>query len=134
MAFVLPAARVQPPHVGMDGDRFRANPPRPNYVNSQLTDGPAAVAPLRYRGTREHARGIVLAILEDDPRAELKRILDDYVHAEYRAMVFVDDVEFYLPADEPVVHVRSVSRLGHSDLGANRRRYRKIAAAFSSRG
>ena len=133
MPYVLPAARVQPPHVGMEGGRFRENPRYPNYVNSQLADGPAAVEPLRYDGPREHARSILLAIVEEDPRAELKRVLEDYLHVEYRAMVFIDDVEFYLPADEPVVHVRSVSRLGRSDLGANKRRYRKIAAAFSSR-
>ena len=133
MPFVLPAAKIQPPHVGMDGGRFRENPRRPNYVNTQLEDGPHAAAPLRYSGSREHARSIILAIIEDDPRAELKRVLDDYLHAEWRAMVFIDDVEFYLPTDEKVVHVRSISRLGRSDLGANRRRYRKIAAAFSSR-
>ena len=133
MPWTLPAARKIPAHVGLDGVRFRENPPNPNFVTSQVDDGPHAVPPLRYDSSRDHARGIVLAIVEDDPRATLKRVLDDYVHAEYQAMIFVDDVEFYFPEDEPLVHVRSVSRVGRSDLGANKRRYRQIARAFAAR-
>ena len=133
MPWTLPLARKVPAHVGLDGGRFRENPPNPNFVNSQVSSGPHAVEPLRYEGTREHARGIVLAIIEDDPKATLKRVLDDYLHAEYQAMIFVDDVEFYFPEDERVVHVRSISRVGRSDLGANKRRYKQIARAFASR-
>jgi uncharacterized protein (DUF1499 family) len=37
-------------------------------------------------------------------------------------MRFVDDVEFRYDAAAEVVHVRSASRIGRSDLGANRKR------------
>jgi uncharacterized protein (DUF1499 family) len=37
-------------------------------------------------------------------------------------MRFVDDVEFYIVPDQQVIHVRSASRLGHSDMGVNRER------------
>jgi uncharacterized protein (DUF1499 family) len=43
-------------------------------------------------------------------------------------MGFVDDVEFYLDADAKVIHVRSASRLGQSDLGVNRKRIETIRA------
>jgi uncharacterized protein (DUF1499 family) len=37
-------------------------------------------------------------------------------------MGFVDDVEFLAEPAAGLVHVRSASRLGHSDLGVNRKR------------
>lgn len=35
---------------------------------------------------------------------------------------FVDDVELRMDADNHVIHVRSASRVGHSDFGVNRER------------
>jgi uncharacterized protein (DUF1499 family) len=57
---------------------------------------------------------------------------DDYLHAEARSLIFrfVDDVEFYLPAPEKVIHVRSASRVGYSDMGVNRKRVEEIRRRF----
>jgi len=51
---------------------------------------------------------------------------DDYISATYTSglMRFVDDVEFR--RDGSVWHVRSASRVGHSDMGANRKRVNAI--------
>jgi hypothetical protein len=46
----------------------------------------------------------------------------------------VDDVEFLLDAGERVIHVRSASRVGHADLGANRNRIERIREQFSAAG
>ena len=44
---------------------------------------------------------------------------------------FVDDVEFRQDADNPLLwQVRSASRVGYSDLGANRKRVEAIRAAL----
>jgi uncharacterized protein (DUF1499 family) len=43
-------------------------------------------------------------------------------------MGYVDDVEFYLDEGANVIHVRSASRLGKSDLGVNRQRVEEIRA------
>ena len=42
---------------------------------------------------------------------------ENYLHLSFQTplMKFLDDVEFYLPADVPLIHMRSVSRLGYSD-------------------
>jgi uncharacterized protein (DUF1499 family) len=57
---------------------------------------------------------------------------DNYIHAlsKSRIFKFVDDVEFYLPSDESVIHTRSASRVGESDLGVNRRRVEQIRLAL----
>jgi len=41
---------------------------------------------------------------------------------------FVDDVEFHVDETAKLIHVRSASRVGHSDLGVNRRRVEAIRA------
>ncbi|MEM7196681.1 MAG: DUF1499 domain-containing protein [Pseudomonadota bacterium] len=53
-----------------------------------------------------------------------------YIHATYTSTVFrfVDDIEFRLDEAGRVIHVRSSSRVGKSDLGANRRRVERIRA------
>jgi uncharacterized protein (DUF1499 family) len=54
-----------------------------------------------------------------------------YLHVEFTSFVsrFVDDVEF-LADDAKIPHVRSASRIGHSDLGANRLRIETIRARW----
>jgi uncharacterized protein (DUF1499 family) len=54
------------------------------------------------------------------------------IHAISKSRIFrfVDDVEFYFPANEPVIHLRSASRIGESDLGVNRRRVEQIRLAL----
>ena len=56
---------------------------------------------------------------------------ESYIAAEFATplMRFVDDVEFRKTNDE--VHVRSASRVGHSDLGANAKRVEQLRAMLS---
>ena len=50
------------------------------------------------------------------------------MRAEFKSrfMGYVDDVEFLYDELENISHVRSASRVGYTDLGANRRRVEKI--------
>ena len=45
---------------------------------------------------------------------------------------FVDDVEFALDQKESLIQVRSASRLGVDDLGANRKRIETIRQRLAS--
>ena len=53
-----------------------------------------------------------------------------YLHAEYESdwLKFVDDVEVVIK--DGLIHIRSASRLGYSDLGANAERLDNIKAAY----
>ncbi len=57
---------------------------------------------------------------------------DDYIAATFtsRLFRFVDDVEFRRAGD--FVHVRSASRVGHSDLGANVKRIEALRAELAA--
>ena len=55
-----------------------------------------------------------------------------YLHAEFRTpwLGFIDDIEFLVDTTRGVIHGRSASRRGYSDLGTNRARVEAIRAAF----
>ncbi len=57
----------------------------------------------------------------------------NYIHAEYTSGLFkfVDDVEIRKAA-ESLFHIRSASRVGKGDLGANKKRYTKILEAVKA--
>lgn len=53
---------------------------------------------------------------------------DSYLHAEFTSKFFhfVDDVEMRMNRSAGEIHIRSASRIGHSDIGANRQRIKQI--------
>lgn len=57
---------------------------------------------------------------------------DDYLAATFTSGIFrfVDDVEVRLDQGNSVLHIRSASRVGHSDLGANRKRMEQLRSLF----
>ncbi|TKB11809.1 DUF1499 domain-containing protein [Desulforhopalus sp. IMCC35007] len=119
------------PELGVVGGILTPCPPRPNCVNSQATDEDHMILPFRYAGTEQEARGRLLQVLESEDRAKVIAANDNYVRAEFTSPLFrfVDDVEFYIyttSAGETVIDVRSASRLGYSDLGANRKRIERL--------
>jgi uncharacterized protein (DUF1499 family) len=59
---------------------------------------------------------------------DIENEADDYLWATFRSPVFgfVDDVEARRDTDQGLIHVRSASRVGHSDLGVNRRRIEQL--------
>jgi uncharacterized protein (DUF1499 family) len=76
------------------------------------------------------------SIIESTPRTSIVEERADYLYAEFTSMLigYVDDVEFYFPPDEQVIHVRSASRLGYSDFGVNRKRIEDIRAKLAAAG
>jgi uncharacterized protein (DUF1499 family) len=78
--------------------------------------------------------GRLILLLREWPRATVVTATDSYIHAEFtsRLMRFVDDVEFRYDTAARVIQVRSASRIGRSDLGANRKRIDAIREKWES--
>lgn len=59
---------------------------------------------------------------------KIVEVNDNYLRALYKSTIFgfVDDVEFLYLEKVKLLHFRSASRVGHSDLGANRKRIEKV--------
>ena len=111
---------------------FPPCPDSPNCVSSLSEDKRHFVDPFTYDGTIEKARQKLIKILEKTRRTHLVTNEKNYLHVEFRSFLFrfVDDVQFFLPPDESVIHIKSASRSGYYDFGANRRRVERLRAAF----
>jgi uncharacterized protein (DUF1499 family) len=111
-------------------------PNSPNCVSSQApeSDQQHYIAPLRFSGDPASAWERLKAAVLAEKRVTIVAEQDIYLHAEIRSLLFrfVDDVEFSIVADTGLIHVRSASRVGHSDFGVNRKRVERIRAAFDS--
>ncbi|MGF1535034.1 MAG: DUF1499 domain-containing protein [Elainellaceae cyanobacterium] len=125
-----------PKDLGLEDGQLSPCPDSPNCVVSQNADPEHAIAPIAYQTTQEDAYAKLLEILSVVPRTTVVRQEDRYIRAEAssRLLGFVDDVEFFFPTDENVIHMRSAARLGESDLGVNRRRLEQIRLAAQDLG
>ncbi|NJN01076.1 MAG: DUF1499 domain-containing protein [Leptolyngbyaceae cyanobacterium RM1_1_2] len=124
----------RPGTLGVKDGQLSACPDSPNCVNSQAADKEHSIAPLGYKGAATEAIARLKTLIESTEDAKIISAKDDYLYAEFasKLMGFVDDVEFFAPASETVIHVRSAARLGKSDLGVNRKRIELIRDRFES--
>jgi len=113
--------------------RLKPPPSSPHCVSSLAdpSDKLHWIAPLALAGP--DALGKLRGVIEGMPRTRVKTAEADYLHAIFTSGLFrfKDDLELQVDADAGVVHVRSASRVGHSDLGANRKRVEAIRAALA---
>lgn len=119
-----------PEDLGLVEGRLGACPSSPNCVCSE--DGDASIDPLAYTGDGKVAFRALLALLESQPRVDLVTVEEEYAHAVFRTPLlrFRDDLELRLDSANSVIQVRSASRVGHSDMGANRRRIENLRALW----
>lgn len=126
----------RPATLGIKDGKLAACPGTPNCVNSQapVSDAEHTIAPLTYSSSPTEAMSKLKAVVESMERTAIVESSDNYLYAEFTTplMGFVDDVEFYLDPTDSVIHVRSASRLGQSDLGLNRKRIEDIRARFAN--
>ena len=109
-------------------------PNRPNCVCSQAASTEHGIDPLAFTGPADQAWQRLQDLLQQTPRARQIDKQPTYLRYEFRTLLmgYVDDVEFVLDEENSVIHFRSASRLGYSDLGTNRRRMEQIRARFQS--
>lgn len=127
-------AGSMPADLGLHDGRLKACPDKPNCVNSQANDVAHAIKPLTFSGDASAAMKALAAVVAATPGATVIVARDHYLQATFATptMGFVDDVEFHADAARNVIDVRSASRLGHSDLGANRKRVEELRRAFGA--
>lgn len=120
---------------GVQEARLAPCPSSPNCVSSFAapSDEEHYLAPLPLQGRSADA---ALDQLEDwildQPRT---RVIDrdgPWLHASFTSLVwrFTDDVELYVDEDAGLLHFRSSSRVGRSDMGVNRRRMERLREAW----
>jgi uncharacterized protein (DUF1499 family) len=122
-------AGKRPNNLGIKDGKLLPCPNSPNCVNSQSMSIQSQIDPLPPVGIPELKK-----VIEGMERTTIIQATDTYLYAEFKSklMGYVDDVEFYLDPQAHVIHVRSASRLGKSDLGVNRQRIETIRELLKS--
>jgi len=122
---IMSFTAFRPDNLGAKNGRLAALPDAPNCVSSQTEVEAKQMNPLTFESDRPLEK-IKAVLKENFPRARLVESGDDYLHFEFTSLLFrfVDDVEFLVVGKD--VHFRSASRVGYSDMGANRKRMEQV--------
>ena len=123
-------AGERPDNLGAREGILAPCPSSPNCVSSQTENERHRIAPLAFSGDPNAAFARLKRVLSGRSDTTIVDDLPDYLRVELRTMLFVDDGEFLLDRTNKVIHVRSASRLGYSDLGKNRSRLEEIRRQF----
>lgn len=126
----LSLASRNPPALGVKQGRLLPCSGASSCVSSE-TPGSAAIAPLpagqsparSWAAAREAVRQAGGSIIAEEP---------GYLRAAFATPLwrFIDDLELRLDEQQGVIHIRSASRVGRSDFGANRKRVAEIASLY----
>ncbi|KKL90105.1 hypothetical protein LCGC14_1908040 [marine sediment metagenome] len=118
--------------IGIIDGKLAPCPKSPNCVSTQVSDKKHIIKPLKYNSTLKEAKLNILDIIESLKRTRIINETEIYIHAEFRTRTFkfVDDVEFYFDDTEKIIHFRSASRVGWSDMGVNRKRMENIRKLY----
>ncbi len=133
LTVVISCSSAKPGNLGLVDHHLAECPDRPNCVSSENSESAAFVEPLKFTGDPDTAwKNIKEAV--QDVGGKIQEEKDGYLWATFTSLVFrfVDDLELRMDRVNYVIHVRSASRVGHSDLGVNRRRVERLRASFLS--
>ena len=107
-------------------------PDSPNCVFSEAADPEHRVKPIRLKGDLAKIWPTINRIVAAMPRTDVISATDHYLQAECKSRIFgfVDDLELFLTPATGTVSVRSASRSGYYDFGANRKRVQNLRQAL----
>ncbi|MFT6044568.1 MAG: hypothetical protein ACI9WC_000265 [Arenicella sp.] len=110
--------------LGVINGKLADLPRSPNAVSSQTSQPAKQVKALSLKGSVVETKAALIECLGKMGGNKIATQTDDYIHAVFTSLVFrfKDDVEFYIDDVAGQVHFRSGSRVGYSDMGANRKR------------
>lgn len=115
---------------GLVDGKLAACPQTANCVCSEHASSADFIEPFTYPVGPDIWLNMKQAIIQVG--GQIERQEAEYMHATFTSSIFrfIDDVELRLDRDNNVIHIRSASRVGRSDLGVNKKRVEKIRSAF----
>ncbi|MGK0290850.1 MAG: hypothetical protein ACI86H_002313 [bacterium] len=121
-----------PKNLGVTKEKLAVCPNKPNCVSSQATSKKHLIKGFPLKASAKESIQAIKKIIKGMKRTTIVQEKDNYLYAEFQSalMGYVDDIEFYADETGKIMHVRSASRLGKSDLGANRKRVEAIRKKY----
>lgn len=121
---------------GLAEGRLQPCPDTPNCVNSEfVSDAEHYIEPLVYPADQAAQVLSRLKTIIQEMGGSIQAETADYLAATFTSSIFrfVDDLEIRIDAEQNTIHLRSASRVGRSDLGANRKRVERLKSSFLSK-
>lgn len=127
----LLCASRERPRLGIFNGRLGPCPDRPNCICSECETNGSYIEPLAFTSDTENAWNNARAAVQDIG-GNIQKETDGYLWATFTSRVFrfVDDLELRMDITNRIIHMRSASRVGYSDLGANKKRVQKLRSRF----
>lgn len=124
---------MTPQNLGVNNGKLAEMPSSPNAVSSQAKTEEKKVSPLAYVENKSKSKLKIENIINEYKSAKIVTNDENYIHVVFTTsgMKFKDDVEFYFDEENEVIHYRSASRIGYSDMGMNRARYDELVAKYN---
>ncbi len=129
--FILGAKSKTGAAAGLMNNQLSRCAGKPNCVCSEVA-GEHFVAPVPLTQPGTGALNQLSSAVEA-AGGKVVQTTENYLAATFTSSIFgfVDDFEARLDLEQGVMHLRSASRVGHSDFGVNRQRVEQISAALA---
>jgi uncharacterized protein (DUF1499 family) len=118
---------------GLVEGRLQPCPDKPNCVSSEfVSDAAHYVEPIVYSADEAERVMPRLKTIIVDMGGSIQVEEADYLAATFTSSVFrfTDDLELRIDTDQKTIQLRSASRVGHGDGGANRKRVELLKKSF----
>jgi uncharacterized protein (DUF1499 family) len=116
----------------MSDPQLKECPESPNCVSTRTQQESKKMDPIPFELDPKEVKKIIKNAVESLPSTELQRESIHYLHYTFKSKIFgfIDDVELLIDAEQKLIHFRSASRTGYSDMGVNKKRMTEIAKAI----
>ena len=112
----------------MNDQQLKPCPESPNCVSTQTQQKNKQMDPIPFALDIKNIIKIIKSVVASLPNTHLEKESINYLHYTFKSAIFrfTDDVEFLIDAKQKLIHFRSASRTGYSDMGVNKKRMTKI--------
>lgn len=121
-----------PVRVGLVNGMLSELKKTPNGIASQTIYDKKRVDALPMKSSSDATIAALISASQQTGKVKVSSQTEIYLHLVFttKLMRFKDDVEFLIDIENNLVQVRSESRTGKSDLGANLKRFKKLRELY----
>lgn len=132
MLVLIVKNNITPAHLGATNGSLARLPRTPNAVSSQTSDMRKKVDPFPFNQNLSESKNSLKTILQTFERMSILSEDKNYIHvlSTSKTMRFHNDIEFFFDERSKVVHFRSASRIGYSDMNINKKRYERLREEY----
>lgn len=134
--FLTSCEAPAPKNLGVFQSKFKNCPDKPNCISSfSKKDSAHYIDPIDVKEPKDIVIKKILNIIKLTKNSKIIKNQNDYIHMEVSSDIFkfVDDVEFFFGVSGKI-HMKSKSRVGHSDLGVNKKRLGEFVFKYHQSG